>query len=147
MEENIESGIDNPAFENIQMGIKERKITKSLEKMPKSETLENDIDSDSEFEDLPEPEFNKVQKLINDVHQKISNCSKSLKRQEKMGHLIKIAKYVSIWVCFTAYFIWALVTFLNSDQENFEWCDGFGFLLIIFLIGSDQLHYKAYISR
>ena len=101
---NIEEGVDNPAF------IDENEIIKE-------NTTEEKIDlSDSEFEDLEEPDLNIVQKSIEKIHKNLSKCSDHNK-DTKYKNKIKYAKWILIFILFKIYFIGAIIHHVNSKNS------------------------------
>ena len=67
MEKNIEAGVANPAFID-ENEIQEQYIEKEIKV---------NVETESDFEDLDEPEFNVVQKHMNKAHVLVSKCVNS----------------------------------------------------------------------
>lgn len=78
------------------------------------------------FEDLPEPELNRVQKLLAKSHSFVY----SLLSQSKYEKYLTLAIKIGLGVLCKIYFIAAILHYTNGNN-NIEWCDGFGFLLIL----------------
>ena len=130
VEKNI--GIENLAFDNTE-GIEVSKI----EKVPHLELSEN------EFEDLPKPEFNFVQKWMEKIHEFFAKIFKS---DEKFGPKLKGAKWLMLGVAFKIYFICAIIHYARSDSQSIEWCDGLGFLIILTVIVDISLIYHSIVK-
>ena len=124
-------GIENPAFEN----------TEQIEETKEIPTLEL---SDSEFEDLPDPQFNLIQKWMDKIHGFVSKIFKS--EDPKFGSKLNFVKWILVGLAFHIYFICAVVHFTQSDSETIEWCDGLGFLIILTIIVDFALLYNFIIK-
>ena len=68
MEKNIEAGVANPAF------IDENEIQ---EQQYIEKEIKVNVETESDFEDLDEPEFNVVQRYMNKAHVLVSKCVNS----------------------------------------------------------------------
>ena len=111
-------GIENPAFEDT-----ENHIEKIQEISQKSEF--------SEFEDLPDPEFNIVQKWMDKIHNFVT---KFFTQEEKFQRKFQFVKWIGIALAFHIYFIWAIIHFTQQENPDLGWCEGLGFLIILTLV-------------
>ena len=111
-------GIENPAFEDT-----ENHIEKIQEISQKSEF--------SEFEDLPDPEFNIVQKWMDKIHNFVT---KFFTQEEKFQRKFQFVKRIGIALAFHIYFMWAIYHFTRQENPDLGWCEGLGFLIILTLV-------------
>ena len=74
MEKNIEAGVANPAF------IDENEIQEQYTE----KEIKVNVENESDFEDLDEPEFNVVQKYMSKAHLLVSKCVNS------QGYIYKV---------------------------------------------------------
>merc|ERR1712004_54493 len=89
-------GIENPAFVDT-----ENHIEKIQEISQKSEFSDD-------FEDLPDPEFNIVQKWMDKIHNFVT---KFFTQEEKFQRKFQFVKWIGIGLAFHIYFIWAIYHF------------------------------------
>ena len=124
--EDKEKGIENPAFvEDID----------HIEEIPAKPIPEESED----FEDLPDPEFNVVQKWMDKIHQFFAQVFNQ--DSDKFQDKIQFFKWISIGLAFHIYFICAIFHFTQSEKENLGWCEGLGFLIILTLMVDLSLIY------
>ena len=62
--------------------------------------------------------------------------------------LMQLATYGLLFALYNAYFIGCLVRYIKYDYLDWEWCDGFGFLVIITAIAYTGLaYYKVKLEK
>ncbi len=114
-----EKGLDNKAF-NV-----ESSDHIDQEPEPNAGSLK-----DEEFEDLPLQEPNVLEKILDKTTGLLGKAMAS-----KYKRHLKIFVCIALAILYNIYFFGAIHFYLNSDEnQDFEWCDGIGLLVVATVI-------------